>query len=655
MSEKLKESSLKFWEKQAQNLPWFKKWTQVLEWNEPFAHWFVNGQINASYACLDVHIKNGLENKTAIIWESENGNSQTLSYGQLYDHVNKFTCFLQAQGAKKGDIIVIYLPMIPEAVAAMLAVARLGATHSVVFSGFNATALKDRIADTQAKFIITTDVAFYRGKNIVPQNIVDEAITQLEQKEQFKLTEQETVHANFVKKVIVIKRTQEPLNQTPINQTHANQVSERDVIYDWNCNTTKNSSKHVEAVPVESNHPLFILYTSGTTGKPKGVVHSTGGYLTYVYSTIKWAFDINQDSIYWCTADIGWITGHSYVVYGPLMHGATIYIREGAPDYPSQDAWWQAAAKHKISILYTSPTALRMFMKMGDANILKHDLSSLKVLGSVGEPINPEVWHWFNDLIGQKMCPIIDTWWQTETGGFMISPTAGLDLVKLKPGSATLALPEIEADIVDQNGVSLPQQSKGFLVIKKPWPGMTIGIHNNPKAFHETYWSKFPGMYYSGDYAIKDSENYFWLLGRADEVLKISGHRIGTSEIESITLEHKAVAETAVIGIPDEIRGEAIIIFSILKTGFEPSIEIRNEILQKIRNQIGAFATPKEIYFVEKLPKTRSGKIMRRLLKAVVQGQAIGDLSTLEDGTSIEEIQAIYNGFKQQLAPSQTV
>jgi acetyl-CoA synthetase len=415
-------------------------------------------------------------------------------------------------------------------------------------------------------------------------------------------------------------------------------------------------SKHfVPAVSVESNHPLFILYTSGTTGKPKGIVHSTGGYLTYVYSTIKWAFDISKDSIYWCTADIGWITGHSYVVYGPLMHGATIYIREGAPDYPSQDIWWQAVEKHKISILYTSPTALRMFMKMGNTNILKHDLTSLKVLGSVGEPINPEVWLWFNDVIGQKMCPIIDTWWQTETGGFMISPTAGLDLVKLKPGSATFALPEIDIDIVDSNGVSQPPQSKGFLVIKKPWPGMAIGIHNNPKAFHETYWSKIPGMYFSGDYAIKDSDNYIWLLGRADEVLKISGHRIGTSEIESITLEHAAVSETAVVGIPDEIRGEAIIIFSILKTGFAPSIEIRNEILQKIRKQIGAFATPKEIYFVEKLPKTRSGKIMRRLLKAIVQGQAIGDLSTLEDGTSIEEIQAIYNGFKQKLGSIQTL
>lgn len=641
MSEVLKESSLEFWAKQAQNLPWFKKWNSVLKWNEPFAHWFVDGQINASYACLDIHIQNGLQDKTAIIWESENGSSQNFTYGQLYTLVNKFAYFLQAQAVKKGDIVIIYLPMIPEAIAAMLAVARLGATHSVVFSGFNTTALKDRIIDTQAKFVITTDAAFYRNKNIVPKNVVSEAINQIGK---------DASQENFVKKVIVIKRTENPINITP----------GLDVIYDPQNSSTQPKdgySEFVPAVPVESNHPLFILYTSGTTGKPKGIVHSTGGYLTYVYSTIKWAFDINQDSIYWCTADIGWITGHSYVIYGPLMHGAAIYIREGAPDYPTQDAWWESIAKHKISIFYTSPTALRMFMKMGNENILNHDLSSLKVLGSVGEPINPEVWHWFNDLIGQKMCPIIDTWWQTETGGFMIAPTAGLDLVKLKPGSATFALPEVAADIVDSDGQSVPTQNKGYLVIKKPWPGMTIGIHNNPEAFREIYWSKFPGMYYSGDYAIKDSENYFWLLGRVDEVLKISGHRIGTAEIESITLEHEAIAETAVIGIPDEIKGEAIIIFSILKTSF--SIDIKNangkhdvfkqEILQKIRTQIGAFATPKEIHFVESLPKTRSGKIMRRLLKAVIQGQAIGDLSTLEDGTSIEEIQIIYHNVMKQV------
>ncbi|MFH1254627.1 MAG: acetate--CoA ligase [bacterium] len=664
MSEVLKESSLNFWEKQAQNLPWFKKWNRVLEWNEPLSHWFVGGQINASYACLDIHIQNGLQDKIAIIWESENGNAQNLTYGQLYDSVNKFAYFLQAQGVKKGDIVIIYLPMIPEAIAAMLGVARLGATHSVVFSGFNTTALKDRIIDTKAKFVITTDAAFYRNKNITPKNVVSEAISQI------GLTTQE-----YVKKVIVIKRTEHPISLTPgldvIYDPKTSSIQQEDSQQEFgqlgHRQTQDNQSGYTEpefvpAVPVESNHPLFILYTSGTTGKPKGIVHSTGGYLTYVYSTIKWAFDISKDSIYWCTADIGWITGHSYVVYGPLMHGAAIYIREGAPDYPTQDAWWQAIAKHKISIFYTSPTALRMFMKMGNENILKYNLSSLKVLGSVGEPINPEVWRWFNDLIGQKRCPIIDTWWQTETGGFMISPAAGLDLVKLKPGSATFALPEIDADIVDTEGQSVPSQTKGFLVIKKPWPGMAIGIHNNPDAFREIYWSKFPGMYYSGDYAIRDAENYFWLLGRADEVLKISGHRIGTSEIESITLEHEAIAETAVIGIPDEIRGEAIIIFSILKTSFTLDIKNANgkhevlkhevfkqEILQKIRTQIGAFATPKEIHFVESLPKTRSGKIMRRLLKAVIQGQAIGDLSTLEDGTSIEEIQAIYNVFKERL------
>jgi acetyl-CoA synthetase len=594
-----------FWKKQAQNLPWFKSWEKALEWNEPFAHWFVGGQINASYACLDIHIKNGLHKKAAIIWESETGEAKTISYGQLHDAVNNFAYSLQNQGVKKGDIVVIYLPMTPESIVATLAIARLGATHCIVFSGFSANALRDRIIDTQAKFLITTDTAFYRGKELDLNAAVDQATQDL----------------SFVEKIIKIKR-------------------------DSDLYITKN---HVESVPVESNHPLFILYTSGTTGKPKGIVHSTGGYLTYVYSTIKWAFNLNKDSIYWCTADIGWITGHSYVIYGPLMHGATIYIREGAPDFPTPNAWWQAIERHKISIFYTSPTALRMFIKMGNEHVLKHDLNSLKILGSVGEPINPEVWHWYNKIIGNQMCPIIDTWWQTETGGFLISPTAGLNLVKLKPGSATFALPEIAADIVDQSGVPVQHGTKGYLIIKKPWPGMALGIHNNPKAFKEIYWSKFPGNYYTGDYAIKDSDGYFWLLGRADEVLNVAGHRIGTAEIESATLTHESVAETAVVGVQDEIKGEALIVFSILKTGFIPTPEIKAQIIQTIRTQIGAFATPKEIYFVSGLPKTRSGKIMRRLLKSIVQGQSIGDTSTLEDGTSLEEIQEIYSKFKQQM------
>lgn len=624
MPKYLDEKKLIFWEKQAQNLPWFKSWKETLGWDEPFAHWFIDGQINASYACLDIHIKNGLQDKTAIIWENENGHTQNFTYGQLHKSVNNFAHFLQNQGIKKGDVVVIYLPMTSEAIIATLAIARLGATHCIVFSGFSANALKDRIEDTSAKFIITTYNAFYRGKQIDLKSVADQAVKDL----------------SFIEKIIIIKRN---------NEKDTKSTNELDAIYTSENNNLEN---HVEAYPVESNHPLFILYTSGTTGKPKGIVHSTGGYLTYVYSTIKWAFDINKDSIYWCTADIGWITGHSYVIYGPLMHGATIYMREGAPDFPNPNAWWQAIEKHKISIFYTSPTALRMFIKMGNEHIEKHDLSSLKVLGSVGEPINPEVWHWFNKIVGKQMSPIIDTWWQTETGGFLICPTAGLNLVKLKPGSATFALPNIDADIVDSGGISVQPQTKGYLIIKKPWPGMAIGIYNNPKAFKENYWSKFPGNYYTGDYAIKDLDGYFWLLGRADEVLNVAGHRIGTAEVESATLTHPAVAETAVIGTSDEIKGEVLIVFSILKTGFTPTQEIKKEILQTIRTQIGSFATPKEIYFVTNLPKTRSGKIMRRLLKAVAQGQVLGDTSTLEDGTTLEEIQEIYNGFKQQLEPA---
>lgn len=611
------------WSKQAENLPWFKKWSKVLNWEEPLAHWFIDGQINASYACLDIHIQNPeFKNKPAILWECENGNEEQITYSELFNQVNNFALLLQQNNVSRGDIVVIYLPMIPQAIVAMLAVVRLGATHSVVFSGFSAAALKDRIDDTKAKFIITCDAAYYRGKTINIKKTADEAAT----------------NSETIEKIFTFQRC------TTEQQTS---LQTRDVFI-----TSKNlvrPANRVESVPVESNHPLFILYTSGTTGKPKGIVHSTGGYLTYVYSTIKWAFDISKESIYWCTADVGWITGHSYGVYGPLMHGATIYMREGAPDWPNSSAWWKAIQKHKISIFYTSPTALRMFMKLGNDIFENTDLSSLKVLGSVGEPINPEVWLWFNDQIGRKMCPIIDTWWQTETGGFMISPTAGLDLVQLKPGSATFPLPGISAQIVDHTNNVIPDQTKGYLVIKKPWPGMSIGIHNNPELFKQTYWSKFKGSYYSGDYAIKDKDGYFWLLGRADEVLNVSGHRIGTSEVESATLEHAAVAETAAIGIKDEIKGEVIIVFTSLKNGFSSSPELKQEIIQTIRKQIGAFATPKDIYFVDQLPKTRSGKIMRRILKAIVQNDQIGDLSTLEDGTSIEEIKLIYQNFKQSV------
>jgi len=637
-----------FWEKQAAKLPWFKKWDKALEWNEPFAHWFAGGQINASYACVDQNVQTGLHHKVAIYWEDENGSTRTYSYLQLYVLVNQYAGVLKRQGVKKGDVVVIYLPMIPEAVAMMLAIARIGATHSVVFSGFSATALRDRIEDAQVKFVITADIGLRRGKKLELKKIVDDAL----------------VGGTPVEKVIVIKRSEcagapmlrqaqherqneQPDSQRGERQEELNMVEGRDFyLHDL---FDANAVAYVEPERLESNHPLFILYTSGTTGKPKGIMHSTGGYLTYVYSTIKSAFDVNQESVYWCTADIGWITGHSYVVYAPLLHGLSIFMYEGAPDYPSIDQWWKFIEKYGITIFYTSPTALRMFMRHDEKLIKQHDLSSLKVIGSVGEPINPEVWRWYSKNIGNEQCPVIDTWWQTETGGFMISPRAEQLMVTLKPGSATLPLPGIDADVVDSDGKSVPAGTKGFLVIKKPWPGMTLGIFGDQERFKEVYWSKFPGMYYSGDYAIKDSDGYFWLLGRADEVLNIAGHRIGTAEVESAVVAHASVAEAAAVPVVDEIKGENVVVFAILKTGIDGNDNLKKEIIDAVRKHIGAFATPAGIYFVDKLPKTRSGKIMRRVLRAVVQGSSVGDISTLEDEASVEEVMATIAHFKTLL------
>lgn len=609
----------KFWEKQAEQLPWFSKWDKGLIWDEPYAHWFAGGTLNASYACLDVHQKTAKKNKVAIYWQDEQGNNRALSYAQLYKLVNQYASILRRFGVKKGDIVLLYLPMIPEAVAAMLAVARLGATHTVVFSGFSATALKNRIDDAHVKFIITADVTYRRGKYLRLKDVVDKAL----------------VESPSVDNVFVIKRLDDGCN---IQQG-------RDIIMDEKMAT----ENFVEPEHVESNHPLFILYTSGTTGKPKGIIHSTGGYLTYVYSTIKWAFDVNDESVYWCTADIGWITGHSYVVYAPLMHGATMVLYEGAPDYPAPDQWWKLIATYGVTIFYTSPTALRMFMRYDPRMIERHDLSSLKILGSVGEPINPEVWQWYNRHIGRLRCPIIDTWWQTETGGFMISPQAGVDLLALKPGSATEPLPGVDADVVDVQGKSVPRGSKGYLVIRKPWPGMMIGIYQDPECFKEAYWSKFKGAYYAGDYAIKDSDGYFWLLGRADEVLNIGGHRVGTIEIESGAVSHQSVAEAAAVGIQHPIKGEGVVVFAILKQGYCADEQLQEAVTQAVRAHIGAFATPCGVYFVESLPKTRSGKIMRRVLKAVFEGAGVGDVSTLEDEASVDEIRLVFQKLQVQI------
>lgn len=613
-------NSEKFWEKEAEKLPWFKRWDKVLQWEYPYARWFIGGLLNASYGCLDVHLNSWRKNKVAIYWEDEQGNTKSFSYAQLHREVNRFTSILKKIGVQKGDIVVLYLPMTPELVISMLATVRIGAIHTVVFSGFSSQALADRINDTGAKVLITGDFGIRRGKLVPLKEIVDNAL---------KL-------APTVEKVILVKRTEEKVT-----------IKEgRDLIYQ---ELMRDAEKYVEPEPVEATHPLYILYTSGTTGKPKGIVHSTGGYLVYNYATYKWVFDISDESVYWCTADVGWVTGHSAIVYAPLLHGATIVMYEGSPDYPYLDKWWEIIEKYGVTIFYTSPTALRMFIRYGEEWIKKHDLSSLRILGTVGEAINPEVWEWYYKNIGNERCPIVDTWWQTETGGMMISPAPGLELVPLKPGSATLPLPGIDAEVVDDSGNPASPGIKGYLVIRKPWPGMLMDIYKDPVRYKETYWSRFNGMYYTADYAIKDSEGYFWLLGRADEVLKIAGHRIGTAEIESSAVATPSVAEAAVVAAPDEVKGEAIVLFVILKEGYKPGEDIKENIIDNIRKQIGPIATPREIYFVSKLPKTRSGKIMRRILKAIILDKPIGDITTLEDEASVEEIKVSYEELKRML------
>lgn len=607
-----------FWENEARKLEWFKTWDCVLDWDPPFAKWFPGGILNASYLCVDRHLRSWRRNKVAIYWEGENGEERTLSYSQLYREINRLASAFKKLGLKDGDRVAIYLPMIPELPVAMLATARIGAIHTVIFSGFSSMALADRVNDTQAKIVITADGGYRRGKVVPLKEIVDEALK----------------NTPSVEKVLVVKRTGQEINMQ----------KGRDV---WYHEIIKDADKEVPPLPIESTHPLYILYTSGTTGKPKGIVHSTGGYLVFIHSMYKWVFDIQEESVYWCTADVGWVTGHSSIVYAPLMHGASIVVYEGAPDYPKPDRWWEIIEKYKVTIFYTSPTAIRMFMKYGEEWPEKHDLSSLTILGSVGEPINPEAWLWYFKHIGGERCPIVDTWWQTETGGIMISPAPGIGLVPLKPGSATFPLPGIDADVVDEKGDPAPPGVRGYLVIKKPWPGMLMTLYNDPERYKQTYWSRFPNMYYTGDYCMKDEEGYFWLLGRADEVLKIAGHRLGTMELESAVVSHSAIAEAAIIGKPHEIKGETIVVFAILREGYSPSEELKKELTEHLRKTVGPVATPDEIYFVSKLPKTRSGKIMRRVLKALASGQPVGDTTTLEDEASIEEIRHAYEEFKK--------
>jgi acetyl-CoA synthetase len=622
--QKVKKDSIEnleqFWSNQADNLIWFKKWHKILDWNPPFAKWFVGGQLNVSVNCLDRHIDNHHKNKAAIIWQGENGSVQTYTYYQLYLAVNRIASALKGLGINKGDRITIYLPMIPELLIAMLACTRIGAIHTVVFSGFSVKALSDRVNDSMSKLIITADYGIRRGNKVQLKKVVDEAISIMP----------------TVENIVILNRGTDELSLTQ------NEITWQQLI--------ENTKRFCEPEIMESTDPLYILYTSGTTGKPKGVLHGTGGYLTHLYATSKWVFNFNEKDIFFCTADMGWVTGHSYIAYAPLLHGVTQIIYEGAPDYPKPDKYWSIIEKHGATILYTTPTALRMYMKYGSAIPNSFDLSTLRLLGTVGEPINPEVWMWYFKTIGKEQCPIIDTWWQTETGGIMISQCLGIDSIPMKPGSATLPVPGIDIAIVDETGRYVNSNTKGYLVIKKPWPGMLMTLWNDDEKYQNVYWNRFPGSYYSGDFALSDTDDYIWLLGRSDDVLKVAGHRLSTMELESAFVAFSAVAEAAVTSKPDEKKGESIVAFLVLKTSHQGSEHLRQDLIKHIRNTIGSIATPEEIHFVARLPKTRSGKIMRRLLKSIsANSDIIGDVSTLEDEASVEEIKQAYHDLHNTL------
>ncbi len=591
----------KFWGECANQLAWFKPYDKVLEWNFPFAKWFVGGNINASYNCLDRHLTDGRRNKVAFIWEGEPGDSRILTYQMLADEVGRAANALKSLGVKEGDRVAIYMPLIPEAAIAMLACARIGAIHSVVFGGFSAEALADRINDAEAKLVITADAGWRRGSQVDLKGNVDEALKR----------------ADSVKKCLVVRRTGAKVEMR----------KGRDIWWD---ELVPSQSPNCPAEQLDSEHPLFTLYTSGTTGKPKGVLHTTGGYLTHVTQTMKWVFDLKEDDTYWCTADIGWVTGHSYSVYGPLSAGATVVMYEGAPNFPENDRFWQIIEKYRVSIFYTAPTAIRTFLKWGDSWVKKHDLSSLRLLGSVGEPINPEAWMWYRKIIGGDRCPIVDTWWQTETGGIMISPVPGA--VATKPGSATRPLPGIAADIVTREGKPVAANQGGFLVIKRPWPGMLRTIFRDPDRYKSAYFSQIDGMYFTGDGARRDEDGYFWIMGRVDDVINVSGHRLSTMEIESALVSHEAVAEAACVGKPDEMKGQGVMAFVTLEGGRKGDDKLREDLKRHVVKEIGALARPDEIRFTDALPKTRSGKIMRRLLRQIAAGdETLGDMTTLED------------------------
>ena len=591
----------KFWAREASELVWRAKWKKVLEWNAPFAKWFVGGKLNISENCLDRHLTGPRRNKAAIIWEGEPGDRRTLTYQQLHREVCRFANVLKRNKIKKGDRVIIYLPNIPEAAIAMLACARIGAVHSVVFGGFSSESIRDRIIDSGATAVVTADGSYRRGAIVTLKRNVDDALRD----------------STSIRRVIVFRRAG--------NDIHMEEG--RDV---WWHRELEYVDANCQATPLDSEHPLYLLYTSGSTGKPKGILHTTGGYLVGVYSTTKYVFDLCDEDIFWCTADVGWVTGHSYIVYGPLANGATVVMYEGAPNWPEPDRFWKIIEDYRINILYTAPTAIRAFIRWGDQWVAKHDLSSLRLLGTVGEPINPEAWMWYHKTIGGGRCPIVDTWWQTETGAIMISPLPGA--TPTKPGSATLPFFGVDPAVVDQSGREVGPNVGGKLIIRQPWPSMLRTIYGDKRRYRQQYWSEFKGNYLTGDGARRDEDNYFWIVGRIDDVLNVAGHRLGTSEIESALVSHTRVAEAAVVGRTDELKGQAVVAFVTVKTGVDASRELKDELRDHVAAHIGAIAKPDEVRFAEALPKTRSGKIMRRLLKEIASGATVtGDTTTLED------------------------
>ena len=603
-----------FWASVAEELHWFRKWDRVLDWNPPFAKWFVGGKLNAAYNCLDRHLGTPTQNKVAIHWEGEPGEERSYTYRQLWREVCKFANVLKSMGVEKGDRVTLYMPLIPELAIACLACARIGAPHSVVFGGFSAESLADRINDSQSKVVVTADGGFRRGSVVPLKKATDEALQ----------------HCKSVKNVVVVERVGHGRAACHMQQG-------RDL---WWHELMKEANPDCPAAEMDAEDLLYILYTSGSTGKPKGIAHTTGGYLTGAYATTKWVFDIKPHDVYWCTADIGWVTGHSYVVYGPLANGATQVLYEGAPDFPDKDRFWEICEKYGVSVFYTAPTAIRAFMKWGEQYPSEHNLSALRLLGSVGEPINPEAWMWYQKVIGGCRCPIVDTWWQTETGHIMISPLPGL--TPTKPGSATRPLPGIAVDVVDNAGNSVPPGGGGYLVVKRPWPGMLRTLYGDPERFQEVYWSRFPGIYFTGDGAKRDKDGYIWVLGRVDDVMNVSGHRLSTMEVESALVDHPFVAEAACIGKKHDLKGEAPVAFVTLKAGVEASDALANELKQHVGKKIGAIARPDDVLFTVELPKTRSGKIMRRLLRDVAEGRALGDTTTLADPAVVAALRNRY-------------